>query len=148
MLPHRKLHGHGRSSTPALALVSSACLGGALQWPIFKWAGGKDDAYFAKLSKNAISVYQAPDMGLLDKRSLKMEAVQDFVWSPSDPILSAYTAEQGNLPARIVLVKIPERVEVRQKNLFSVSGTEQCADMLSSSTSDVLSAGRANAHAI
>uniref|UniRef100_A0A7R9YYS4 Eukaryotic translation initiation factor 3 subunit B n=1 Tax=Chlamydomonas euryale TaxID=1486919 RepID=A0A7R9YYS4_9CHLO len=101
--------------------VGASSSGGALQWPIFKWAGGKDDAYFAKLSKNAISVYQAPDMGLLDKRSLKMEAVQDFVWSPSDPILSAYTAEQGNLPARIVLVKIPERVEVRQKNLFSVS---------------------------
>lgn len=95
--------------------------GGALQWPIFKWAGGRDDAYFAKLSKNAISVYQAPDMGLLDKRSLRMEAVQDFVWSPSDPVMAVYTAEQGNLPARIVLVRIPERTEVRQKNLFSVS---------------------------
>ena len=60
-------------------------------------------------------------MGLLDKRSVKMEAVQDFLWSPSEPLLAAYTIEQGNLPARIVLVKIPERTEVRQKNLFSVS---------------------------
>ena len=49
---------------------------------------------------------QAPEMGLLDKRSVKMEAVQDFQWSPSEPLLAAYTIEQGNLPARIVLVKV------------------------------------------
>ncbi len=48
-------------------------------------------------------------------------ASQDFQWSPSDSLISAYTAEQGNLPARIVLIKIPERTELRQKNLFSVS---------------------------
>ena len=46
---------------------------------------------------------------------------QDFDWSPSDPVLAAYTAEQNQMPARIVLVKIPERTEIRQKNLFSVS---------------------------
>ena len=45
-------------------------------------------------------------MGMLDKRSLKLEAVQDFLWSPSEPIIAAYTAEQGNLPARIVLIKV------------------------------------------
>ena len=32
--------------------------GGAIQWPVFKWAGGKEDVYFARLIKNAISVYQ------------------------------------------------------------------------------------------
>jgi hypothetical protein len=47
--------------------------------------------------------------------------LQDFEWSPSDPILAAYTTEQNQLPARIVLVKLPERTEIRQKNLFSVS---------------------------
>ena len=38
--------------------TSSTSGGGALQWPIFKWAGGKEDIYFARLSKNAISIYQ------------------------------------------------------------------------------------------
>lgn len=100
---------------------SVGATGGAMQWPIFKWAGGREDVFFARLSKNAISVYQAPEMGLIDKRSVKLEAVQDFAWSPSDPVIAAYTSEQGNLPARIVLIKIPERTEIRQKNLFSVS---------------------------
>lgn len=77
------------------------------------------------MDKNAIKVYQAPDMGQLDKRPVKLDGVQDFLWSPSEAIISAYTAEQGNLPARIVLVKIPERTEIRQKNLFSVSGEKR-----------------------
>jgi hypothetical protein len=28
-------------------------------WPVFKWAGGADDKYFAKIGKNAISIYEA-----------------------------------------------------------------------------------------
>ena len=28
-----------------------------LAWPVFKWAGGADDKYFAKIGKNAISIY-------------------------------------------------------------------------------------------
>lgn len=52
--------------------------------------------------------------------------VQDFAWSPAEPILCAYQAEQsgGNLPARISLVRVPDRTELRQKNLFSVSGAQ------------------------
>lgn len=67
-------------------------------------------------------------MGLLDKKSLKLEAVQDFEWSPTEDILCAYQSEQagGNLPARISLIKLPERTELRQKNLFSVSGEFCC----------------------
>ena len=69
-------------------------------------------------------MYETPDCTLLDKKSIKLENVQDFQWSPSAPILSACQAEQssGNLPARIVLLRMPERTELRQKNLFSVSG--------------------------
>ncbi len=62
--------------TDEFAVGTSATGSGGLQWPVFKWAGGKEDSYFARLTKNAISVYQAPEMGLLDKRSVKLEAVQ------------------------------------------------------------------------
>ena len=50
--------------------------------------------------------------------------MQDFAWSPTDSIMCAYQSEQagGNLPARLSLIKLPERQELRQKNLFSVSG--------------------------
>ena len=69
-------------------------------------------------------MYETPECHLLDKKSIKLEGVQDFQWSPAAPIISACQAEQssGNLPARVVLLRIPERTELRQKNLFSVSG--------------------------
>ena len=69
-------------------------------------------------------MYDLPDMGLLDKKSLKLEGVHEFAWSPSQPILCAYQTEQagGNLPARISLIGFPDKTELRQKNLFSVSG--------------------------
>ena len=80
--------------------------------------------YFARLGRGQISVYETPDCGLLDKKSIKLENVQDFSWSPNEPVIAAYQSEQssGNLPARIVLLQIPEKTELRQKNLFSVSG--------------------------
>lgn len=39
-----------------------------------------------------------------------------------EPVLAAYSAEQGNQPARIVLIKVPEKTEMRQKNMLNVSG--------------------------
>ena len=80
--------------------------------------------FLARLGRNAISVYEAPEMVLLDKKSLKLEGIQDFEWSPAADILCAYQSEQagGNLPARISLISLPDRTELRQKNLFSVSG--------------------------
>jgi len=99
---------------------------GQLQWPVFKWEGSGSDSYFARLGKNCISVYEAPDMGLLDKKSIKLEGVQDFSWSPTQPIIAAFQTEQqgGNLPARVSLIKIPERTELRQKNLFTVASAK------------------------
>ncbi|KAL6906358.1 hypothetical protein ACP4OV_003959 [Aristida adscensionis] len=94
-----------------------------VSWPIFRWGGGKDDKYFARLGKNVISVYETDTFSLLDKKSLKIENVVDFSWSPTDPIISLFVPELGggNQPARVSLVQIPGKEELRQKNLFSVS---------------------------
>ena len=47
---------------------------GGLTWPVFKWSGASPEGcFFARLGKNAISVYGAPDMALLDKKSIKLE---------------------------------------------------------------------------
>ena len=73
------------------------------------------------MKKGAISVYAAPDMAMLDKRSLRAEGVHAFDWSPADATLCAYQEEQGNLPARVVLIALPSREELRAKNLFSVA---------------------------
>ncbi|CAN0854090.1 Eukaryotic translation initiation factor 3 subunit B [Linum grandiflorum] len=98
--------------------------GGAagVQWPVFRWGGGKGDNYFAKLGKNMISVYETETFSLIDKKSIKVENVVDFTWSPADPIIALFVPELGggNQPARVSLVQIPSKQELRQKNLFSV----------------------------
>ena len=112
------------------AVGSSQAPGGGPGWPLFKWAGCApgtpregEDKYVARLGKGAVSVYEAPGMGLLDKKSIKLEGVVDFQWSPSAPILWTYQVgnEQQQTPARIALTRVPDRVELRQKQLFSVS---------------------------
>ena len=100
---------------------------GALQWPLFKWCQGNDDKYFARLARNKsgktmISVYETPEMGLLEKKSLQMENIVDFHWSPTQALMCVYQAasSDGNQPARVSLVEIPSRSEIKSKNLFSV----------------------------
>ncbi|KAI7757974.1 hypothetical protein M8C21_018695 [Ambrosia artemisiifolia] len=94
-----------------------------VSWPVFKWGGGKEDKYFARMGKNVISVYDTETFGLIDKKSIKVDNVMDFSWSPTDPIFALFVPELGggNQPARVSLFQIPSKVELRQKNLFSVS---------------------------
>lgn len=89
-------------------------------WPVFKWS--HDDKYFARMSTDTISVYdtQTPELGLLDKKSVKVAGVKDFLWSPSDNIISYFVPEASEKPATVVLLEIPSKKEKRQKNLFNV----------------------------
>lgn len=65
-----------------------------------RWAGGKDDKYFARIGKNVVSVYETETFSLIDKKSIKVENVMDFCWSPTDPILALFVPELGNQPAK------------------------------------------------
>ncbi|KAJ3157787.1 Translation initiation factor 3 subunit b [Geranomyces variabilis] len=89
-----------------------------IDWPMFKWS--YDDKYVARLAPGMISVYETPGMGLLDKKSIKVDDVQAFAWSPSEHILSFWTPESGNIPARVSLMRLPSREVLRTKNLFNV----------------------------
>ena len=82
---------------------------------VSRWAGGKEDKYFGRIGKNAINVYETDTMTLLDKKSLKVDNVMDFSWSPTDPILSLFVPEGGggNQPAKVSLVQIRRREELR-----------------------------------
>lgn len=88
-------------------------------WPIFKW--NKTGEYFARLGMDALSVYETPSFGLLDKKSLKLPGIKDFTWSPTDNIIAYWMPEQQNVPARVVLISIPKRTELCKKNLFNVA---------------------------
>lgn len=88
-------------------------------WPIFKWS--HDDRFFGRVGVDMISVYGTPSMGLLDKKSIKIPNVVTFEWSPTDPIIAYWTPEVGNSPARVSILELPSRVELRQKGLYSVA---------------------------
>eukprot|EP01114_Cavostelium_apophysatum_P022468 TRINITY_DN813_c0_g1_i1.p1 TRINITY_DN813_c0_g1~~TRINITY_DN813_c0_g1_i1.p1 ORF type:complete len:699 (-),score=236.33 TRINITY_DN813_c0_g1_i1:74-2059(-) len=87
-------------------------------WPLFKWS--HDDKFLARIGEDSISVYEAPSMDLLDKKSIKVNGVKDFSWSPSANIISYFIPEGNNQPAAVVLMDIPSRNIRRQKNLFNV----------------------------
>lgn len=72
---------------------------------LFRWSGGRDDKYFARMGKNILSVYETDTFSLIDKKSLKVENIMDFCWSPTDPIIALFVPEMGggNQPARVNL---------------------------------------------
>jgi translation initiation factor 3 subunit B len=93
---------------------------------MFKWSA--DGNFVAQMgaveseTKNSvIKIYTLPSMQLLEKKSLRTNGVMDFQWSPTDGTLAYWAAEKGDTPARVSLVAIPSRAEVRQKNLFNVA---------------------------
>ncbi len=93
---------------------------GQIPWPVFQWS--HTDKYFARRNEGTISVYSTPDFGLLDKKSIKLPKVQDFAWSPSDDTLAYWVPENENSPARVSVLAIPSRKEIRSKALYSVDG--------------------------
>lgn len=88
-------------------------------WPVFKWS--HDDKYFARASQDVISVYETPSFYLLDKKSMKVPGIKEFSWSPTDNIIVYWIAEHKDVPAKVSLMSIPGREELRSKNLFSVA---------------------------
>lgn len=96
-------------------------------WPAFKWSN--DDAYFARMKLDEqISVYSTKDdtIEMLSdpvskkKQSVKVKGVQNFAWSPSNNYMAYWTPEIGERPARVSVLKMPEREDVTSKNLYQV----------------------------
>ncbi|KPP69518.1 eukaryotic translation initiation factor 3 subunit B-like [Scleropages formosus] len=87
-------------------------------WPIFKWS--HDGKFFARMTQDTLSIYETPSMGLLDKKSLKINGIKDFSWSPGDNIIAFWVPEDKDIPARVTLMQLPSRQEIRVRNLFNV----------------------------
>ncbi|KAI7859386.1 eukaryotic translation initiation factor eIF2A-domain-containing protein [Circinella umbellata] len=103
-----------------------------VRWPMFKWSAS--DKYFARaVPGQQLSIYEAPSMGLVGKKSIKIDGIVDFEWSPAradknDPklglkeeILAYWTPEVGNQPARVTMLNVPSKEIIRTKNLFNVT---------------------------
>ncbi|GAA5918515.1 hypothetical protein JCM6882_001363 [Rhodosporidiobolus microsporus] len=111
-------------------------------WPMFKWS--PDEKYAARVTPGQqISVYETPSLGMLGKKSIKIEGVVDFEWAPMnekerealeaerngsakpgstvrDNKIVFWTPEITNQPARVSLMSLPSRTIIRSKNLFNV----------------------------
>ena len=93
-------------------------------WPVLRWS--HDDQFFARLGDDCIFVYESSTMKLVkdkqDKRtSVHIDGVRQFLWSPTDNIMSLWIPEHQNQPAKVCLMEMPSRNELRQKNLFNVA---------------------------
>ncbi|KAF7495017.1 Eukaryotic translation initiation factor 3 subunit B [Sarcoptes scabiei] len=91
----------------------------SLSWPIFKWS--HDDKYFGRIYNDSLCVYETETFSLLDKKSMKIPGIKNFAWSPSENILAFWVAEEQNVPARVLLIDIPMKNELRTKTIFNVS---------------------------
>lgn len=91
----------------------------SVSWPIFKWSS--DDKYFARIQSDSLFIYETETFSLLEKKSIKVPGICNFSWSPSQNILAYWVAEDQNVPARVVLLEVPSKRELRSKNLFSVA---------------------------
>ncbi|RIB07830.1 eukaryotic translation initiation factor eIF2A-domain-containing protein [Gigaspora rosea] len=115
-----------------------------ITWPMFKWSSS--DKYFARVTQGqqgqqgqqVLSVYETPSMGLVGNKSIKIEGLVDFEWAPAsdkekekdkhsgekkqrEELLSYWTPEIGNQPARVTLLNIPSKEIVRTRNLVNVT---------------------------
>jgi translation initiation factor 3 subunit B len=137
------------NAQPSPSAIDDAQKKQGMAWPALKWSG--DDKYVARVTPGQqISVYELPSMGLLGKKSVKIEGVVDFEWCPlgdkdrdegdktsaikgssgaakaprkipKENMLVFWTPEVQNQPARVTLMSLPNRTVLRQKNLFNVT---------------------------
>lgn len=92
----------------------------ALQDPNkLKWSA--DGNYFARVGPDMTSVYTTPTVNLLDRKSVLTKDVLDFVWSPRTNLFSYWSPAVGNYPARVNILRIPDRQEICSKNFFDVT---------------------------
>jgi translation initiation factor 3 subunit B len=80
-----------------------------------------DDKYVASMGDNAIHIYETDTFFLLEKKSVKIPGIRGFAWSPTDNIIAYWVAEQTDVPAKVTLMEIPKKREIRTKNLFNVA---------------------------
>lgn len=92
---------------------------GPSAWPIFRWS--HDDKYFGRIGNDMLSIFETPSFGLLDKKSIKINGIRDFNWSPTDNVVAYWVAEDKDVPASVSLLELPNRNEIRKKNLFNVA---------------------------
>lgn len=92
---------------------------GQTSMSMFRWS--HDDKYVARMGENAIFVYETPKFYLLDLKSITIPGIRSFSWSPTDNVIAYWVGEQTEVPARVTIMELPKKREIRNKNLFNVA---------------------------
>jgi len=100
-------------------LGEESCVGGVPFFPHFLWSA--DGHFFAECKDDRIIVRDTATFDLVPDESgkpspLKFENLNTFQWSPKDNIISAWTLEKDNNPARLVLMAMPSREELASRS--------------------------------
>jgi len=90
------------------------------QWPIFHWSADQKFVMRQDDEDGSISCFKLPSMQPACKR-IKYPGATSASFSPSLPIISFWIPEIDQNPARVVLVEVPTRKEIRSKILFNVA---------------------------
>lgn len=89
-----------------------------------KWS--PDGKYVARLDihqssgTDIISIYELPEMKLLDKKSVPAAGCLDFSWSPKRNMFAYWAPASDNLPAGIKIVGVPDRSDICSRKLYQV----------------------------
>lgn len=92
---------------------------GSSNMSIFRWS--HDDKYVARMGDGCLSIHETPSFYLLDMKTIKVPGIRSFSWSPTDNIVAFWVAEESQVPAKVTLMEIPRKREIRTKNLFNVA---------------------------
>ncbi|KRY02007.1 Eukaryotic translation initiation factor 3 subunit B [Trichinella pseudospiralis] len=101
-------------------------------WPYYKWS--YDGKFLATLKDETLCIYETETFALLGKKTMPIEGIRDFEWSPTDDHLAYWVSERGHAPGRVALMKLPEKLDIRSKNMFNMAEAtiywQKCGDNL------------------
>jgi translation initiation factor 3 subunit B len=87
-------------------------------FPPFKWSF--DDKFFAKMEKDSLAIYETSTWRLVGDKKVEIAGVAGFSWSPTSNTLAYWVPEIGQVPARVVLLDVPDLVEIKKRTMFKV----------------------------
>ncbi|OAF70083.1 hypothetical protein A3Q56_02143 [Intoshia linei] len=84
----------------------------------FKW--NYDNKYFSNSFKHNLYIYESESFTMLNKKSITIPYLLDYVWSPSTDIIS-YTVDQNTGFVKIALMEIPSLKLILEKTYVNTS---------------------------
>ncbi|KAL0658288.1 hypothetical protein Bca4012_078873 [Brassica carinata] len=107
----------------AIVGLNNVDVADSTQWPLIRWAGGKDDKFFVILSKNkTVAVYETKKFNPLGNAPLLLDDVIDISWSPTQAVLAILLKASGKQPFKVVLLQFPNNVKLAEKDLTAILG--------------------------